>query len=186
MLAGTSTSFVYHYSAFQGVTRSVSLSPLSLRGVRLSVPASIPKNRSTAAARRKLSRALAIIMMTMLLAVLLAAASASAQQRRIQLDDLAKDRDRFRSPDLPGRQVHRLRGVASEFRRRPLRQRTGAGRRGDRRPESADLRSQGRGFSALVPERRRTGISRRSCPTPRTRKTTPQRKKTARRCSSCR
>jgi hypothetical protein len=71
-------------------------------------------------------------MITTLLAVVLAAGAASAQERRIQLEDLTKFVNVSDPPDLARRQVHRLRGVTAEFRRKPLRTRTGLGGCGHR------------------------------------------------------
>src|SRR5215470_9972822 len=86
-------AIVYHYSGFQRRQAS----PLSSRGVRSYMPASMPNNHSKftgcvpgsnprSAAGRESSRALAL----MLLGIFLAAVTASAQEHRIQLEDLTK------------------------------------------------------------------------------------------------
>ena len=91
-------------------------------------------------------------------AVLLAAATASAQERRIQLEDLTKIvtvSDPQISPDgksivcVVSRQNFDEDRSDSELVLVDV---------SDRRPESADLQSQGGGVSALVPERRPAGI----------------------------
>jgi hypothetical protein len=103
------------------------------------MPASMPENHSTftlrlpesSTAGRKPSRELALVPLTFLLA----AAILSAQERRIQLDDLAKVAtvsDPQISPD--GKSI-----VCVVSRLNLGEDRTGAGRRRDRRTETEDF-----------------------------------------------
>jgi hypothetical protein len=169
---------------------------IPLQGVYSAMPASLPKNHSTSncclqesnlrsAAGRRPSRALATIMMTLLLTVPLASPTTSAQQRRIQLDDLAKVvtvSDPQISPD--GKSIVCVVSRLNFDEDRSDNElvlvdiATGA-----QRVLTFDRKTWGLGAG---PQTAAGWHSLRLCRTPRTRKTTPQKERTARRCSSCR